>query len=205
MHVLSAGGYLWVVRINHARGTTVWDPSTTLDAAIPLIPWSVVAYASFYVYGPLTALATPRSDPGRHQLLLLYQALLVVNVLCYAVFLLVPCEIHLVQQVPQSLVQSESVLGAIFRRMHEVDRPYNAWPSLHACMSLLMVLYLVRLCPKVWLQALLWTAWSLMAASILTTKQHFLFDLVTGVILALLTWRWVLRPALARAADRPRS
>ena len=38
--------------------------------------------------------------------------------------------------------------------------------------------------------------WGLMSLSILTTKQHFILDLVTGLILLCSAWRWYVVPAL---------
>ena len=38
--------------------------------------------------------------------------------------------------------------------------------------------------------------WGLMSLSILTTKQHFILDLVTGLILLCSVWRWYVVPAL---------
>jgi membrane-associated phospholipid phosphatase len=32
--------------------------------------------------------------------------------------------------------------------------------------------------------------WALLCISILTTKQHYLFDLVTGIAVAQLAWIW---------------
>jgi membrane-associated phospholipid phosphatase len=50
----------------------------------------------------------------------------------------------------------------------------------------------------------LWIAWTTMAISIVLTKQHLLFDLVTGIALGAVAWRlWVLPhlPASFSPAD----
>jgi membrane-associated phospholipid phosphatase len=41
----------------------------------------------------------------------------------------------------------------------------------------------------------LWIEWVLLCISILTTKQHYLFDLVTGIAVAQLAWM-VTKPTL---------
>jgi hypothetical protein len=45
----------------------------------------------------------------------------------------------------------------------------------------------------------MWAGWILLSVSILTTKQHFVWDLATGIMVALITWKLVLKPALAWA------
>ena len=45
-------------------------------------------------------------------------------------------------------------------------------------------------------KASLWVAWTGLAISILTTKQHFVFDLVTGIAAGLAAWWWMLKPGL---------
>ena len=47
---------------------------------------------------------------------------------------------------------------------------------------------------------ILWLEWTLLAISILTTKQHYMFDLVTGVIVAHLAWL-ALERAMSNARD----
>ena len=46
----------------------------------------------------------------------------------------------------------------------------------------------------------LWVEWALLSISILTTKQHYLFDLVTGIAVAQLAWIWA-APHLDRIDD----
>lgn len=47
---------------------------------------------------------------------------------------------------------------------------------------------------------LLWVEWTLLCISIMTTKQHYLFDLVTGIAVAQLAWIWA-APHLDRIDD----
>jgi membrane-associated phospholipid phosphatase len=42
----------------------------------------------------------------------------------------------------------------------------------------------------------LWILWTTLALSALTTKQHFLWDVLTGFALGLTAWWFGLRPAL---------
>ncbi len=42
-----------------------------------------------------------------------------------------------------------------------------------------------------------WTIWVLLFISMMTTTQHFVFDLFTGFIVAL-GWCWLLEPGVAK-------
>jgi hypothetical protein len=203
MHLVTGGGYMVLLRISDARGVTVWDPGTALDKAIPTVGWTIFPYVSYYGYGVLTVLATPRNAVGRHRLIVLYQGLIAMTLVVFSFFLLMPSEIYLVRDVPAELLTGQGVVPAIFRWLQAVDRPWNAWPSHHACISLVTALYVVRTSRNPAARLAMWVAWGLLALSIVTTKQHFLFDLVTGVALGWGTWHWVVRRPLAAADGRP--
>ena len=47
----------------------------------------------------------------------------------------------------------------------------------------------------------LWLSWALLAISILTTKQHFIWDLVTAIIVTLWSWKYWFLPILNRSND----
>ena len=117
----------------------------------------------------------------------------------FTVFLLLPVEIKLRSQVPDV----GGFMGFILGLLHGVDAPYNAWPSLHAVLGLLVVLF-VRLVQReqgVWSPAkavIVWTAWSMLIASTMLVKQHYAFDIVTGIVVALVLWGGWIRPALNR-------
>lgn len=42
---------------------------------------------------------------------------------------------------------------------------------------------------------LLWPAWLGLSISVLTTKQHFIWDAITGTLLGLAIWLGIMRPA----------
>ncbi len=203
MHAISGGGYALIVRCCHARGVTVWDPAIGLDRAIPALGWTIVPYVTYYLYGPFSMLITPRTPAGREQLLALYQGIVWMSLVAFAVFLLLPAEVTLVRDLPRKLVEGPGPIPATFRWLHSVDRPWNAWPSLHAAISFLIALYAQRLLASPLARAAMWLAWSLLILSILTTKQHFAFDLVTGLALGWAAWRLSVRAAVEQANGQP--
>jgi hypothetical protein len=204
-------GYPTVARIAAWRGVTVWDPTTPLDLWIPALPWTVAIYSTMYLYLPFGVLSAPRSDAGRRELLLHVQCHVALVGLSYLFFLSFPVEIHLAASMKERLAIEPSWIRALFAGIYAVDRPWNAWPSLHVSQSLFVVL-----CLQHWWSAdsephrpwtpserwrrpasfALWAAWVALALSILTTKQHFVWDGITGVLLGLFVWRALFRPAI---------
>ncbi len=203
MHLITGGGYLVVSRINAARNHTVWDPALPIDKALPALGWTIFPYVTYYVYGILTVLVTPRTPVGRHRLIALYQGLIAMSLVVFTCFLLVPCEIHIVRDLPPELVEGPGWIPWLFRWLHGVDRPWNAWPSHHACISLGIAAYVSRSVAHPLAKVAMWVAWALLALSILTTKQHFVFDLATGVALGWATWNYAIRGALDAADGHP--
>jgi len=196
--IFTAAGWLYLVVAELAmyRGVTVWSPSTWLDHEIPVLPWSIFVYESFYAYFVLALLVCPRNEEGQRELLVLLQGLAIVNLSTMVVFVLLPCEVVLVADARAALGSMHPLPRHLFELLYAVDRPYNSWPSLHASLSLVVVLFLNRRFASRALTGIAWAAWGLMMVSILTTKQHYLFDLVSGVLLAGAVWRLHLAPRL---------
>ena len=86
--------------------------------------------------------------------------------------------------------------------MHKTDMPYNAWPSLHVTQSLMIVM-LLRYWKIVygWKEALTWIAWIALCISVMTTKQHFFFDLATGIVTGIICWYRMCIPAMESSSD----
>ena len=85
--------------------------------------------------------------------------------------------------------------------------PYAAVPSVHAGMALTISVGLAASLRRRWLQALvlLWTP--LVILSVIATGNHYLFDVVTGLLAAVVAYavgRLVTRPAVA-ASESPRT
>jgi membrane-associated phospholipid phosphatase len=194
---LATLGYQTTLRLNVLRGVTVWNPSTRFDEMIPAVGWTIFPYLGIYAYGPFVVLLAPRTDRARCELLLICQAMLIITLISSVVFVVLPCEVHLVKQVPESILNQEGIGGILFRVMRAVDRPYNAYPSLHISLTLCLVLaassvnWWSRSTNLAW-----WLVWISVVISVHTTKQHYIFDMLTGSVLAWAVWRYYLRGAL---------
>ena len=177
---------------------TVWDPEIALDRSLPVINWLIIPYVALYLFYPVTLALAPRDDRGRMELALGVQGLFMATMFCVLFFLLLPAEIDLRDQLDTHWEANPPnwLEEALFTFIHVSDNPWNAWPSLHIVHSTLLARLITH-----WVQrdhhesrlakpflVLLWVEWALLCVSILATKQHYLFDLVTGLVVACVFW-----------------
>ena len=155
----------------------------------------IIPYAALYLFYPTTLAVCPRHDRGRVELILAMQGLILVTLFCTFFFLAFPAEIDLRDQLDMDSLSG--LEASLFGFIHFSDNPWNAWPSLHIVHS-----YLLARLMTLWVNRehegkplakafliLLWVEYALLCVSILTTKQHYLFDLATGLATAMLAWK----------------
>ncbi|HEY6530175.1 MAG TPA: dual specificity protein phosphatase family protein [Cellvibrionaceae bacterium] len=138
---------------------------------IPFWPWTIVPYWTIDLfYGLALFLAATRAS-----LLRLVKRLLLAQVLCISAFLFFPLKFAFQREA------TDGMFGSLFTALAQFDLPYNQAPSLH--IVLLLVL---------WRQYRLYTRGSrwrygvdgwcwLIALSVLTTWQHHVIDLLSGL------------------------
>ena len=200
-----AGIYFVINHMIANYGSYVWNPQLSIDRQIPAVAWMIIPYASLYLLTPGAIFIHPRTERGRMELLLALQGVVLLSATHAIFFLLFPADIALRDQLPADILAYEGLYGAIFEVIHSIDNPTNAWPSLHITLSYVLCRVITIWCDrdfseKFWgqpLKIVLWINWVLLCISILTTKQHFLFDLITGLTLALLWWK-LMEPGFER-------
>ena len=185
-------------------GYSAFDPSTTYDQKIPFIAWSFFVYLSLYLYYPAAAWFGRTSNQRIREMFAFHQGLFVMTWVVFLIFIIIPTEIHIRDNIPLHIRNGEGFWGLWYGDlMHKTDMPYNAWPSLHVAQSLLIVLLLRK-----WeviqnqTEVLVWICWVGLCISVLTTKQHFIFDLVTGLVAALVTWKYLCIPAMSDSSSK---
>ena len=126
-------------------------------------------------------------------MILTIQMMIMVTAFCCVIFLLLPAEIDMRDQIDWGTMSAWE--DALFTFIHSSDNPWNAWPSLHIVHSYILARVMTHWMigrrassPVPWNFAIfiLWLEWTLLAISILTTKQHYMFDLVTASLLHIL-------------------
>jgi membrane-associated phospholipid phosphatase len=168
-------------------GAPFVPPASALDAAIPFSPGWVWAYASLFALVPLSALLSrTRADVTAFA-----RALVWLCVPSFAVFALFP------SSGPRP---AEAHAAGELAWLVAVDTPRNAFPSLHAGLTVLCLLHARRVCgasfPRgaraLWdLASLGWGA--AIAYGALASKQHWASDLLAGGALGALASWWAAR------------
>ena len=181
-------------------GTTVLDPTTSLDLTIPFMAWTVVIYLSlFYFFYPLPLMSMPDNNRGRQEALIMSQSLIMLFVVSNIWFVICPAEIHIRSQALENVDTMHPIFLVMFEGLWFMDEPYNAWPSLHVSSALLFTLFAIRWWKgKPMRQWAVGIWWVLMSLSILTTKQHFILDMITGALILVPLWKWQIQPSLDR-------
>ena len=169
-------GYLLLQRVS-IRPVLWLEPS-------PLEKWigasngapAVYLYLSFYLL-----ILIPGLLPSDRQFRRFLIALALTGFVSLVVFLLVPSGV----QRPQEFRTGAS--GAYLRLIH-VDLPRNAFPSLHASVTILAAI-VGGIVLRGWPARLLFWAWAAgVLWSTMATRQHVLFDVVSGALLACISW-----------------
>jgi membrane-associated phospholipid phosphatase len=148
---------------------------TAVDAWIPLVPIFSVPYVSYFPFLVVSAVLVARSGgKGRLDRLLLSGILtLAAAYLAYGFFQ--------TQVVRPAVDPGTSPFHRLVAFVYSQDNPYNDFPSLHTALTACCALALLRLPRFRWPMAA-WAA-SIVASTVLI-KQHYVADLVSGLILA---------------------
>lgn len=157
-------------------------PELALDRAIPLQPaWSVV-YGSLLLAALLPVFVLHRQELVRRTILAFLMAWLV----SYAVFLIYPT----VTARPE-VVTGDGFFAWALRQIYDSDVQYNCFPSLHVAQCFLAAFACHRVHRGVGIAAGVWA--SFVALSTLFTKQHYVLDVLGGMVLAYVAYRAFLR------------
>ena len=151
-------------------------PMLVVDSAIPLVPWTFLIYTSDYFLVFLVVLMHPNEESFRR---FARQAFFVL-LACGAFFVFYPTTYPRPQYPQVSSVLVESVMWLV----SHADTPNNCFPSLHVSLTGIATLSLRFARPKLFLRFVFWSF--LIFASTLSTKQHYLMDVLAGLGVILL-------------------
>jgi membrane-associated phospholipid phosphatase len=167
--------------LRHPAFPVTLMPVTRLDRALPFQAWSMIFYASLWVYVPLASAPLANWNELRRYG---FSAVL-LSAAGLAIFWAWPTA------VPRDPIESGD--DAAFAFLRSVDASGNACPSLHAAFAVFSALWLDRALRD--LRAEGWVRWMNAAwcagivYSTLATKQHVAVDVVAGAALgAIAAW-----------------
>jgi len=187
-------GYFGVASATDA--TAARELSTAWDGHIPFVAETVWIYLAIFPFA-LCPLFLVRCPWLILRGALAYAFVIAVSLLCFFFF---PVTSAGLRVPPEALDVSNASPWAVSVLYH-VDPPFNLFPSLHLSIASLAT-FLVW---KAWrsMGAILFVCFGLVAISVTTTKQHFLLDVLGGVVLAVIAIVLFLGPT-ARTAMRSR-
>ena len=152
---------------------TVHVPAIALDHMLPLLPaWSLI-YGSLLLVPLLPAFVMHQPDLIRRTFL----AFLGIWLAAYVVFYFHPT----VTSRPE-VVEGEGFVAAALRLIYDSDTRFNCFPSLHVAQCFLAASACHVVHRGVGLAAGFWA--TLVALSTLFTKQHYVLDVLGGIVLA---------------------
>lgn len=145
-----------------------------IDSWIPFLEWTIWFYVSEYLL-VILAIWLAVSDLERSRA---FYALILASTIGLAIFILWPTAVA-----PQSPT-SVGLTGLLWRWLYTVDTSANALPSLHAANTCIAAICIYRL-GRAW--RFIAPVWAVsVLVSTLTTKQHYVIDIVGGIALAAL-------------------
>ena len=183
--------------LNH--GPNVIFMKTPLDDLIPLVKPFVIPYVSLnpFVYVTLVLLLLFRTRIFQSATLSMIAAWLVSYAFYY--FL-------------QSVMIRPTLVGndlftQMLRGVYASDNPYNDFPSLHTSISTILAIHWWRVDRRIGIPVAIWVA--LIVLSAVFVKQHYVPDVLAGLVLAFtVSWvflRWVVAGAHGAARLRTES
>jgi hypothetical protein len=174
--------YELIGRADLGRSTTLL--MTSLDRALPLIPGTAWFYEPFYVAIFFIAVIGFRSR-------FLYDRTLVC--VCFNIVLAGLGHTFIRAEYPRPIlsVPAPDLSTAFLAFVYKIDPPGNVFPSLHVAHTW-VISFLVHL-DRPRLGRVLMAMSAVLALSTLTTKQHFIADVVAGLAMALVARAWARR------------
>jgi len=173
--------YLFIPEL--AFDDTAHVPELALDRAVPLQPVWALVYGALYLWLILLPVFVVRQEEQIRRTVLAY---LTVWIAAYVCFLTYPT---VAPRPAEVLGEGFAVWGLRF--LYGADPPYNCFPSLHVAHSFVSALTSWRVHRGVRIVATLCA--SLVGLSTLYTKQHYVLDVIAGIVLASVAYAVFLR------------
>lgn len=166
---------LYLVLGLRARGQAAYAPEMALDRYFPLVPAWTLVYGALYLFLIVVPVIVVQQDELIRRTVWAY---LTVWLVSYAFFLLYPT----VAPRPASLAGDGFAVWGL-RVLYGADPPHNCFPSLHVAHSFVSALACSRVHRGLGLFSV--SCASLVALSTLFIKQHYVADVIAGILLAL--------------------
>ena len=147
---------------------------TPLDDLLPVVKPFVIPYVSLepFIYASLILFVLFRTRVFQSAALSMIAAWLV----SYAFYF------FLQSYVQRPTLVGSDVLTQLIRQVYTSDNPYNDFPSLHTSLSTILAIHWWRMDCRISMPVGIWVA--LIVLSTVFVKQHYVADVIGGLVLA---------------------
>jgi len=153
---------------------------TFLDESISLIPVFVIPYligATLILFMPLFFIYKLSEEDFKKYVLVFLSS----TILSYLIYLIFPT------YVDRPLIQSQNdIFSKLLTLLYSVDKSYNAAPSGHTFYSIINGVFLLNLSDNNIFKFFVVAGFFIIILSTLFTKQHYLLDVISGILFAYL-------------------
>jgi membrane-associated phospholipid phosphatase len=161
-------------------------PVTELDYAIPTVPSFLAAYCLYYLILPLPFWSAYQQRSTQKSLFAVGATFFVAATICNTIFILFPTEII------RPTVNGTGFFAESLRFLHAVDGSVALLPSGHVTYSLVAALTTMHMDRK--LGIIIWLVAFLVMPATVLIKQHYILDVLGGILVALFSYYIVFRP-----------
>ncbi len=158
------------------------DLTTAADRLVPLLPWTVAIYLGAFLFWAVNYIIALRQD--RLTVRRFVCAEISAKLVCLLLFVAVPTT----NVRPE--ITGSSLFDSLMRFLYQIDPADNLLPSIH-CLVSWFCFIAVRKNPAVpgWYKAASLVCALSICLSTLTTRQHVIADVFSGIAIAELCWQ----------------
>lgn len=175
-------------------GEPVRLPVSMMDWRIPFLSWTIWIYHTQFFFLLVSVWRLKQTAAISRTL----YAMAAASLISFAIFFVYPTTL------PRAELIDDGLARQAFALLYSIDGPTNCLPSLHVALAWIAALGIGEQQRRWRGWALLWAA--LISMSTLTTKQHYLIDVLAGLCVAALCWvlmkRFTVSLASAKAVRR---
>ena len=157
---------------------------TRLDELLPVVPALVIPYVSAtpFIAASMMVFLGARVRVFRSAA----AAMIIAWAISYTLYFFLQSYIERPQ------ITGTDLTSRMVQTVYATDNPYNAFPSLHVSLSTILAMHWRRVDRRIGAVVAIWVA--LIIASTVLIRQHYLADVIAGLVVAVtatrLAWRW---------------
>ena len=178
-YVVFCGLYLLTGRIHPL--TVSPSPALFIDRLIPFVPPTVWIYYTQFFFLPASVWTLKTTNNAGRTL----YSMALASAVSFCVFVLYPTTL------PRPLIHSGDLTAVAFRLLYSIDSDSNCVPSLHVALACLGARGMMEENTRAGAFGVVWAG--LISISTMTTKQHYLVDVISGACVAVVCFSLVKR------------